>query len=420
MLRFASFVLFLSTIPLRAATVWQEGEASSASTMHRHPWWFDKVKQELLSGGDWISNFAKEEGTAEYRLTIPEAGDYTLWLRANPTGTQLSWTLGGQEQAVDFGNEKRGEQNIADDGKPDLRFIAWVKAGQVKLTAGEQTLKVRMHGTENNHGGLDCFFLTNDGFIPNGLLKPGPAKPAMPDEWFPLLADEDVFSPASITDMSQLIEAPAGKYGPVVAKGSELVFAQRPDQPVKFWGCGANADLASSTQEQRQQRIRYLRKHGINAVRQHPLFDEVSRGGKVEPKLLDGYDQWFAELKKAGIYTTWSVFYHFPITAGDGYGAELFAELDAMGDRGSGLRDSYGLITISPELWAIRTKVLLTLLNHRNPYTGLRYADDPALLCVEFQNEDSVFFWNPLGDLASPQPKKWPEHARKLRRKFAA
>lgn len=84
------------------------------------------------------------------------------------------------------------------------------------------------------------------------------------------------------------------------------------------------------------------------------------------------------------------------------------------------LRDSYGLITIAPELWKLRTKVLLELLQHKNPHTGLRYCDDPALATVEMQNEDSVFFWNPLGELTNPATKKWPNHARKLRQLFAA
>ncbi len=408
----------LTTLPLSAATLWQEGETPAANTMHRHPW-FDQVKKDLLSGGDWISNFAKEEGTADYRVEVTEAGDYTLWVRANPTATKLSWALdAGAEQPIDFKNDKRGEQNIAADGKPDLRFIAWVKAGSVKLTAGAHTVKIRMHGTTDNHGGLDCFLLTNDGFIPNGLLKPGPQKPAAPNEWFPLLADEDPFSPESVIDMSALIEAPAGKHGPVIAKGSDLVFTSRPDTPVKFWGCGTNLEQDKFSREQQMRRIRYLKKFGNNAVRQHPLFDEISRAGKVDAQRLDAYDWWFAELKKAGLYTQWSVFYHFPISAADGYDPELFAELEPMGDKG--LRDSYGLISMSPKLWEIRTKVLLALLNHKNPYTGLRYADDSALLCVEFQNEDSIFFWNPLGDLSQPNPKKWKAHAKKLRGMFAA
>ena len=29
---------------------------------------------------------------------------------------------------------------------------------------------------------------------------------------------------------------------------------------------------------------------------------------------------------------------------------------------------------------------------HRNPYTGLRYADDPTLVAFEFKNEDSAFW----------------------------
>ncbi|HWB04572.1 MAG TPA: hypothetical protein VG796_16205 [Verrucomicrobiales bacterium] len=411
--------LLFSCLPLRAASIWQEGETPAANTMHRHPWWFDQVKKDLLSGGDWISNFSKEEGTADYKVEVKEAGDYVLWLRANPTATKLSWSLdAGDWNAVDFANEKRGQQNIAADGKPDLRFIAWVKAGIVKLTAGAHTLKFKMHGTKDNHGGLDCFVLTNDGFVPNGLLKPGATAAGGPDEWFPLLADEDRFSSESVIDMSALIEVPAGKHGPVIAKGSELVFAQHPDKAVKFWGCGANLEQDQYDRQKQKLRIRYLKKFGNNVVRQHPLFDEVSKDGKIDAKRLDAYDWWFAELKKAGIYSTWSVFYHFPISEADGYDPALFAEMEPMGK--AELRDTYGLISMSPELWAIRTKVLLSLLNHKNPYTELRYADDPALLCVEYQNEDSIFFWNPLGDLSSPTPKKWKAHGKKLRGMFAA
>ncbi len=35
-------------------------------------------------------------------------------------------------------------------------------------------------------------------------------------------------------------------------------------------------------------------------------------------------------------------------------------------------------------------------------------------------NEESIFFWNPLGELASRAPKKWPRHARQLRAMWAA
>src|SRR4026207_2086428 len=103
-----TLALASAVLPLHAVTLWQEGEAPASSTMHRHPWWFDQVKKDLLSGGDWISNFAKQEGTADYKVEIKEAGDYVLWLRANPTLTKLSWSLdAGEWKAVDFANEKR-------------------------------------------------------------------------------------------------------------------------------------------------------------------------------------------------------------------------------------------------------------------------------------------------------------------------
>jgi hypothetical protein len=217
-------------------------------------------------------------------------------------GAKLSWALnGGDWRAVDFKTEVRGQQNIAADGKPDLRFIAWVKARTVKLTGRAHTVKFKMHGTQDNHGGLHSFVLTSDGFIPNGLMKPGPQKPAAPDGWFPLLADEDTFSPEQVIGMSALIESPAEKHGAVIAKGADLVFADAPEKPVKFWGCGANLEQDKYCREQQVRRIRYLKKFGNNAVRQHPLFDEISRDGQIDPKRLDAYDRWFAELKKAGL-----------------------------------------------------------------------------------------------------------------------
>ena len=107
-----------------------------------------------------------------------------------------------------------------------------------------------------------------------------------------------------IIDMSHLVEAPAGKYGFLKQVGSELKF-EKSDKPVKLWGCGANY-LAMSRPEMTQ-RIRYLRKHGINMVRQHPLQSVLGllrKDGTFNPENLDNWDWWFAELKKHGIYMT--------------------------------------------------------------------------------------------------------------------
>ena len=72
-----------------AETIWVEGEKPTKSTMNRHPWWYDQVKKDQLSGGDWISNFAdKKPGEAEYSVTAKEAGKFEFWVRANPIGDE--------------------------------------------------------------------------------------------------------------------------------------------------------------------------------------------------------------------------------------------------------------------------------------------------------------------------------------------
>lgn len=398
--------------------IWIEGENPSRQTVTRHPWWYDKVKDDVLSGGTWISNYSKEkEGTAEYDFSVTTADSYAFWVRANPSvGAVLSWQLdNGEWTPINF-HDQRGEQNVAQDNKPDMRFIAWVKAGQLNLAPGKHTVQFKFGGTAENqhHGALDCFVFTRVPFVPAGKKKPAVAKATGgPGEWFPLLADEDTFSPESVIDMSKLIPAPAGQFGFLKAAGKDLKF-ENANAPIKFWGVGANVEPDRYSREQLTQRAKYLRKFGVNIVRQHAVFDELNTDGKIDPKKLDEYDWWFAELKKHGIYTDWSVFYHFTIGPEDGYPAELYAELEGKPER----KDTYGFITLSPKLWEIRNKTLIALLQHKNPYTGLRYVDDPALAVVEMQNEDSVFFWNPLGWIA--EGKRAPMHSKMLREKWAA
>ena len=123
---FALAWFVLSGVPLRAAWIWIEGEKPAVNKMHRHPWWYDQVKREQFSGGDFISNFDKDRpGEAEYRFDAAAAGDYEFWVRANPLQSSLAYSLnGGAETPMDLARETRGQVNVAADGKPDLRFLA--------------------------------------------------------------------------------------------------------------------------------------------------------------------------------------------------------------------------------------------------------------------------------------------------------
>ena len=102
--------------------------------------------------------------------------------------------------------------------------------------------------------------------------------------------------------------------------GKDLRF-EKSAGPVKLWGVGANLEFGKYSQAQMTQRAKYLRKFGINIVRQHAVWDELAVEGHLDPKRLDAYDWWFAELKKNGLYTDWSVFYHWTVTARCGLSA---------------------------------------------------------------------------------------------------
>jgi len=147
---------------------WIEGEKPVKSTMNRHPWWYDQVKKDQLSGGDWISNFdMKKPGEAEYSVTAAAAGKYEFWVHANPTLAKLSYRLnGGDWQPIDLAKPARDPANIAGDGKIDLRFIAWVEVGVLDLKQGPNRVEFRMFGDHSNHGGLDCFVLSTEPFVP--------------------------------------------------------------------------------------------------------------------------------------------------------------------------------------------------------------------------------------------------------------
>ncbi len=399
-----------------AESIWIEGEQSTQHTCRAHSW-YDDVAKDDLSGGKWLGHYHEtESGEATYSLHAEIADKYMFWLRCNPFRTVMSYRLGnGEWTEIDL---RQFRERIMISPKPDHRFIAWVKVGTVALAKGKQELSLRISKGDAKlvHGGIDCMVFSNDGFTPTGIMRPGEADqtPAGPDEWFPVIVPDETFSARSVIDVSSLLHRPAGRFGPLQRYKAGLKFAKSP-KPVKFWGCGANYD-ANLNPEAQTQRIRYLAKHGVNMVRQHPLFGWLGRrDSEGFDERLDQFDKWFAELKANGIYMTWSVFYPLMITEADGYPPDLFAELPV--ERDGKLRRTEGLVNISPFLQDLQWEYLRALLTHVNPYTKLAYKDDPALAVLEVHNEDCIFWHHTLNSLQSGATKQ-PKHAKLLRRMF--
>jgi len=364
--------------------------------MHRHPYWYDQVKRDQLSGGDLISNFADQPGEASYRFTAPLAGEYELWVRANPVQAKLSYWLNddGSWTPIDV-DRGLDSTNIAADGKPDLRFLAWAKAGKVSLKKGTNGIRFRMDSANNNHGFLDCFVLTNEPFTPRGAVKPDQLAAAARrvaaanKGWFAFDPKPDMFSDASGTNLRALNEKTAGDGGFIRVKGSQFVHSKT-GEPVRFWA--VNGPSSKGRNDLRTE-ARMLAKHGVNLVRvHHGYFDEK---GDVDLAAVRHAFDVVKAMKAEGIYSHFSIY--FPLW--------LKPKPDTSWLKGyDGQKIPFAALFFNKEFQQHYQEWWKALLLAPNPSTGMRLIDDPAVAGLEIINEDSYFFWT-FNANAVPDPE---------------
>ena len=379
-------LLLFASLRASATWVWVEGEKPSVNKMNRHPWWYDQVKREQFSGGDFISNFSKEKtGEAEYRFTAAEAGEHEFWVRANPLLAKLSFALnGGPDTLIDLAKEKRDEHNVAADGKPDLRFLAWCKVGKVTLKAGENTVRFRMTSDNSNHGYLDCFVFSTEPFQPRGAIKPGQMADEMKrlaDEnkgWFAFDPKPDAFTSSAAMDLRFLNEKFAGENGFIGVKDGNFVHTKT-GEPVRFWAVnGPPHDLKG---DDLRRCAKTLAKHGVNLVRFHGGY--FDKNGEVDPAKVRHGLEVVEAMKAEGIYTHFSIY--FPLWLEPKPGTSWLQGYD-------GKKNPFASLEFNPEFQAQYRKWWTALLTTPGA-GGKTLLDEPAVFGLEMQNEDSFFFW---------------------------
>ncbi len=409
----------------RSEYVWWEAESPVATNFPAETGYSESTfpdKADLLSGGRWLTNDGVrtgEEAFARYSVRVPADGRYRLWARKYWKHGPFRWRFDQDDWRICPRDVPLADSVTIRRTLP----VNWVYLGTVELNAGRHDFELRLLAEvgQRKNGCFDVFFLSrNDLLVPSGNRPPDAPPAPGPAEWFPVAFYDDDFSPDSVTDMSRLVEAPAGGHGFLTEEGDHLRFSGSPE-PVVFWGCGAN--LLDIGRDQMTQRARYLRKYGVNMVREHPLEGELGTlrdDGTFAPQKLDDWDYWFSELKKQGIYVTVSFFYAHHIKQSEGY--DLYDELRAANQTGAGAvegeKTTSGLVNIEPALQQSEWRYVKAFLTHANPYTGLRYVDDPALAVVEAHNEDCIFWGWPLNALA--EGKEFPKHTARLKARWAA
>lgn len=220
--------------------------------------------------------------------------------------------------------------------------------------------------------------------------------------WFAFRPKND--SSPGVIGMQDWLDAPAGKHGFCRTDGDRLRFED--GTPAVFWGVN-NCNLGCCPEQgSAQQKAAHYAKYGVNAVRMHKFTNAGSAGiGGMDslldfdPEKLDLFDAYHAELRRTGIYYTWSAIFRLQPRPGDCQRLVAPQEIVTFEEKdGETVANgsTIGFLFLSEDVQDLHIDLTTRLLNHRNPHTGLRYADDPALAYVEFHNEDDIFFYTTI------------------------
>jgi len=227
------------------------------------------------------------------------------------------------------------------------------------------------------------------------------------ETWYPFHPDADYSKPSEI-GMEDWIDAPAGKFGRIERKADQLLYNGK---PIKLWGLNLCYGATAPEKELADRRSQFYPRYGINAVRLHKFADGPGWAGiqskdscvEFDAAALDRMDYQVAQFKKAGLYMLLSA--HFgALKLGPAERATVpYLEEFGAFDGEKRIITPHSAIHYSPELQQVQIRQMVNLLSHKNPYTGLTYAEDPAIGFVEIINEQSILFYTTMAPLkASP------------------
>ncbi len=193
-------------------------------------------------------------------------------------------------------------------------------------------------------------------------------------------------------DLSRFLDAPAGKHGFAgVGDDGGIEFAD--GTRGRFFGTNVGGSRCCPSKEQAVVWAARLAAYGVNLLRLHAYdskWAELIDYGKgnsrsLNADALDRMDFFVAELKKRGIYVYFDLLDYRSFVPGDGV-----RDADRMQTRWE--HSVKGASVFNRRLVELQKEFATQLLTHRNPYTGLRYVDEPALLIQEITNENSLFY----------------------------
>ena len=160
------------------------------------------------------------------------------------------------------------------------------------------------------------------------------------------------------TDASDLLQAPAGKFGVLQTKGGHFVWSNGARQ--RFWGVRL-ATASAPAQEDAEAVAARIAQYGINLVRW------TASNSKPDDAEMDRLDRFVAALARRGIYS------HLTLPASRPGNSTVSPSLTA--------EPLAGFVERSADNWLL----------HKNRHTGKRWVDDPSLAMVQITSNSPTF-----------------------------
>ena len=203
-------------------------------------------------------------------------------------------------------------------------------------------------------------------------------------DWIPLKLDLDI-EPGSALDFSGFgfQDAPAGNKGRVIArKDGQFVFEKDPETARRFYGVNFCFSAQYMSHDESDKVAERLMRLGYNAVRIHhyegDLISKQANSTTLNPEKLDQLDYLLAACAKRGIYVTTDLFVSRGVP---------WKEL-GVNKPGNVEMDTFKiLVPVMPAAYENWKTFAKALLDHTNPYTKLRNAEDPAIAFLSMINE---------------------------------
>ena len=217
--------------------------------------------------------------------------------------------------------------------------------------------------------------------------------------WIPFAVEHDI-EPGSALDFSWIAaaHAPCGVHGRVVARGGHFEFEHRPGEAVRFWGGNLCTGANFPDEDKVDAAIAHMARAGYNAVRLHHHDDGLVAknpdafgpgGPGLDPDALRRMDALVAACGRHGLYVITDLYVSRSVSWRS-------CGIDRDGTMGKG--QFKHLVPIHDGAFSNWCAFASAWLTHTNAVTGVRFADDPALMAVALINEGN------LDNGAGPEP----------------